>query len=71
MKNKITLGDLVVNIRWPHYGTCLVIDMKDEKVFVLHQEGEYAQKKGYSWDYNKNWVKIRSDNKSKNKQINL
>ena len=54
----ITIGDLVVNLRWPHYGMCLVTDIKDGKVHVHHQEGEFAQRPGFSWDYVTNWVRI-------------
>ena len=59
----ICIGDLVTNIRWPHYGMCLVVEVKDGKVQVHHQEGEYAQKPGFSWDYARNWVKIEQKNK--------
>lgn len=59
----VDIGDLVVNLRWPHYGTCLVIGLENGKVVVLNQEGEFAQKPGYSWDYARNWIKIDQKNK--------
>jgi hypothetical protein len=59
MKNKaITIGDLVTNTRWPWYGTCIVVEMKDDRVIVHHQEGDFAQRQGCSWDYLENWVRI-------------
>ena len=54
----VRVGDLVVNTRWPWYGTCIVVEMKDDRVIVHHQEGEYAQEKGISWDYAVNWVRL-------------
>jgi len=64
---EIDVGDLVVNLRWPHYGMCLVVAVNDEKVQVHHQENPFSEKPGFSWDYARNWVKI--DQKKNKKRI--
>lgn len=54
----ISIGDLVVNLRWPHYGMCLVTDIQGGRVHVHHREARFAQQPGFSWDYINNWVRI-------------